>query len=292
MRPLADICLLEAEIRLKTASEALQHPATLLPLAVGIISVVYLLLLSPIFGNAPGAIILTLVSGTAAAASYYSRYTKGFPKLLREHIDRLEDERARLEEAELKELRETLQSGFFSVASAKGLKALAELVSEFEQLQPALGQQRVKDLLSVSIINTLTEETYRQGLGALSDSLELMTVIHTPSREKLGMDIVELEKEVKDLEGDDCQIDRLRLKKEALHSHLERLDMLNGLELNVDQLLYEAKRCESALYGTRMELAVVRAEGSKTSVDSVIEALQGTIHHVKEVQEELKKLGY
>ena len=291
-RQIAAEYLSASAIGRKTASEALQHPATLLPLAVSIISVVYLLLLSPIFGSALGAIILASISGTAAAVSYYSRYTKEYPRLLREQMDRLEQERAQLEEAELKELCETLQTGFFRVASAKGLKALAELVSEFEQLRLTLGQQKAKDLLSVSLIHTLAGETYRQGLGALADALALAAVINAPGREKLEKDIAELEKEVKDLEGDDCQIERLRLKKEALHSHLERLDMLNGLELYIDQLLYEAKRCESALYGARMELAAVRADISKTNVDSVIEALQGTIHHVKEVQDELKRLGY
>ena len=60
----------------------------------------------------------------------------------------------------------------------------------------------------------------------------------------------------------------------------------------LNQLVSQAVRCQSTLNTTRLELAAIRAGGSETSVDSVIAALEGTIQRAKEVQEELKRIGY
>ena len=98
--------------------------------------------------------------------------------------------------------------------------------------------------------------------------------------------------EVEALQGDEDQLGRLRLKEDTLASHSQRLAMLEKLQLRVEQLLYQASRCEASLHGTRVELAAIRTGSSEATVDSVTEALRRTIHQVKEVQEELRRLGY
>jgi vacuolar-type H+-ATPase subunit E/Vma4 len=57
-------------------------------------------------------------------------------------------------------------------------------------------------------------------------------------------------------------------------------------------LLYQAQRCEDSLHAARVELATIRAGNTKTSVDSVIQALEEKIKQVKEVQDELTRMGY
>ena len=47
-----------------------------------------------------------------------------------------------------------------------------------------------------------------------------------------------------------------------------------------------------SLSRTRIELVGLQAGGSETSVNAVTETLQNTITRAKEVQEELKQLGY
>ncbi len=291
VQPRAAGRLPEAEIKRKTALDALQHPTTLLPLAVCIISTTYLLLLSPMFGGAPGAIMIAALSGMAAVGSYLYRYTKECPRNAREIVDRLEEERIRLEEAELKRFCVTLQSGFFSIASAEGVKALAGLMGAYEQLRPGLAQRRTTDPLSLSIVPALVGETYRRGLSVLSDALELMKAARTSGRERLEDEIARLEMVFDASKDEGIDAERLRLKEETLASSKERLGMLNRLQLYIDQLLYQAHRCEASLRATGIELASVRAGGSKTSVDSVVEALEGTLRQVKEVQDELERIG-
>ena len=288
--------LSEPAIRRQLLTDAVQHPATLLPLAVAIMSVTYLLVLSPVFGGRPWATALLAVSGTVAIGSfvwrYVFRYAEEYAERARELMDLQDRELARLEQAELRQLHEALDDGFSRAGSAEGLKALSGLVGEYEHLQPALRRQRDTDPLSMSHVPGLADETYRQGLSVLSDAVELMNAAQTPGRERLEREIAEMEREIEASKVDENQAERLKIKSDTRASHQHRLDMLDQLGLRVDQLLYQAHRCEASLHGTRIELASIRTGSSETSVDSVIEALQGTIDQVKEVQKELKRLGY
>ena len=132
----------EPAIRRQLLSDAVQHPATLLPLAVAIMSVIYLLVLSPVFGGKPWAAALLAASGIVATASFVWRYVfrhaEEYAERARELMDTLERERVGLEQAEVRQLREALDDGFSRVGSAEGPKALSGLVGEYEHLQPAL----------------------------------------------------------------------------------------------------------------------------------------------------------
>ena len=288
--------LSEPAIRRRMLGDAVQHPATLLPLAVAILSVLYLSLVSPMVGGGLWAVVLLGVSGIGTAVGfvwrYVLRYTEEYGKKVRELMDLLEEERARLEHAEVGQRREALQAGFSSIGSTEGLKALAELVSEYERLQPTLGRQRDTDSFSMSLVPSLALETYRQGLSVLSDALELMRAVHVPGRERLERELAEMEREIETLTLDQSQAGRLGLKEDTLASHRQRLDMLDQLQLRLERFLYQAGRCEASLHRTRIELAAIRTGNSEATVDSVTEALRRTIHQVKEVQEELKRLGY
>jgi hypothetical protein len=270
----------------------IQHPATMLPIAVCILGVFYLIVLSPIFGVGLGAGILIGISAAAAGGTYFMRYEKEYLRINRELIDRLEAERIQVQVEELKELSETLEFGFLSMDCTEGQRTLAGLNSEYAELQPALNQQRATDSLSMSLIPALAGETYRRGLSVLSDALDMMNVIQTPGREKLEREITELEIEIETLKIDPGQAARSSLKQEMLSSVKERLALLSKLQLHFDQLLYQAQRCEAALNTTRVELVTTRAGGTKSSVDAVIKTLQERINQVKEVQEELTRMGY
>ena len=124
--------LSELAIKRELRSEALQHPATILPLTLCILAILYLVLLSDIFGKALGAIILLICSGIVATGSFlrrYSiRYTEAYTRRVKE-ITELRDRAQRAKEkADMKQLREATQSGLSKINSSKGLKAMEELV--------------------------------------------------------------------------------------------------------------------------------------------------------------------
>ena len=288
--------LSEPAIRRQLLYDALLRPATVLPIAVSVMSIIYLLVVSPVLGGGLWAIVLVVAFGGLAAASfvwrYVFRYHEEYTIRAQKLMALLDQERERLEQAEVRQAREALQAGFSSVDSEKGLMAFRGLVGGYEQLQPVLRHQRATDPHSMSYVPALAEESYRRGLSVLADALELMNAAPSSDRVRVESEIVDLEKEVDAAREGDDQAQWLRIKENRLASHRQHLDLLDQLRLRVDQLLFQAERCGASLHRTRIELAAIRTGNSERGIDSMIQALHGTINQVKEVQEELKRLGF
>ena len=194
--------------------------------------------------------------------------------------------------ADLKRLKRKLQTGFSRMDSGAGLKALRGLAHQYDHLRPLLVGRKSTDPLAVAYIPSLAEETYRQGLSVLAGALVLTEAMESSGKEGLQAEIIELEREIVSLSEDGTQATRVRLRQEALASHRERMEVISRQQLRVDQLLLQSGRCEASLERTRMELAALKAESSEGDVSAVTETLQRTIDQAREVQEELKKLGF
>jgi hypothetical protein len=193
--------------------------------------------------------------------------------------------------AEPAPLQESLQRGFSSIEYGDGLKALTELISEYDQLQPVLDRRKDTDSLVVAQIPVLAKETYLQGLSALEDALDLARAVGAPDRQRLEGEVAELQKDIDTLKADKSQAELLKIKAERLASHKDLLEMMKRQQLRLDELLYQSDRCGASLHRARMELAGLRADSSEEGVSAVTETLRMTINHAKGVQEEMKKLG-
>jgi hypothetical protein len=193
---------------------------------------------------------------------------------------------------DLGQAKEELESGFSNINSDAGLEALLELAHEYGQLVPVLGRRSEAGPLAVVHVPALVEETYRQGLSVLEDALELMQAAQSSDRGRLEEEVARLEKEIEALRRDESQAARTRMREERLASRKELLDMIVRQQLRIDELLHQADRCRASLRRARIELAALKAAGSEASVSPVTETLRRTINRAKEVQEELKKLGY
>jgi len=287
--------LSEGVIRKAVRSDALQHPATIIPLTSCMLSTVYILLYAPIFGGSKIAFALTIGSGLAAIGSFFwrffIRFNEEYVKKTQELLDALDREGSARYRADLRHKRERLQIGFLDANCSKGLKAVQALVHEYEHLQPILASRRLSDPLSIAHIPVLVEETYQLGLSVLGHALELMKTIQSPHNQRLRTEITDLESEILSLEEDDSQSARAQIKEQTLNSHKDRLELIARLELRVDELLHQANRCEATLHQTRIELAAMKADSTETSISDVIQTLQKTILQAKEVQEEMKRLG-
>ena len=200
----------------------------------------------------------------------------------------MEQESSMGEEEELNQLQETLKAGFANLNTNEGLKALSQLNDVYDRLQPILESKRVTDPMSVAHIPTLAEETYKQGLSVLADSLGLMTAIHSPTNERLETEIVDTKKQLEN----ESQPERVKMLDERLASHQERLDLVKQQQLRVDQLLHQCESCEASLHRTRLDVAGFRADTAESRVRDLTDTLRNTINQAKEVQEELKRLGY
>ena len=286
----------KAETRRAVLWDALQHPATMLPLALGGLSGIYLGLISEQAGGATVAIIFIVGSTLTGAGHFFWRYSKRFqeeyPKKIREALAILAQTESELEAVELRDLRESLRTSFTNINAEEGLDTLNQVGDRYDRLQPVLEAKRATDPIAMAQIPALAEETYRQGLRALEDALRLMTAIHSPNNERMESEVAELEKELEDLRSDASQAARVRMREETIASHRELLELVSQQQLRVDQLLHQTEGCAASLDRTRIEIAALKADSAESRVSAVTDALRRTINQAKEVQEELRRLGY
>jgi len=291
-----DSGLSDATVRKKLRSEAIRHPAILVPLALAAVSACYLALLAPAFGWGLAVMATGVVAAAVAAATFLWHYVVRHRDRYSDMVDWLTDlsmeAQARAGEEELAQLRKNLEEGFPAVGSALGLKTLLGLDEEFLKLGPVLENQGWTTSLSLAAVPALAGETYRRGLSVLADALELMRAVDGPTREELEAVIANLESEIKFFEHDRDHRTKTLILEDTLASHRQRLGMQEQLRLRADQLLHLASRCEATLNLTRIQVIGIKAGGLESGVDLAVEALHETVRRAKEVQEELQNLGY
>ena len=147
-------------------------------------------------------------------------------------------------------------------------------------------------LVALGQIPALAEETYRQGLNVLTGVLELLLAVHPSDQSDLEMRISALEREIQELMENDSQAELLDIRKKTLSMQREQLELLGRQDLRAEELLFRSNLSEAALLRTRVELAALTAGSSEIGVSAVVETLRNTIQQAKEVQEELRRLGY
>lgn len=291
-----DADLSDATIKKRIRTEAVRHPATLLPLAMAVSLGCYLALLEPAIGGGLAVMVTGVVLAAAGVGVFLwhdvVRHRQRYRAMVHWLTDVSMEARARAEQAELARLRESLEEGFPAVGSGLGLKALRGLDEEFFRLGSTLENHQITNSLSLAAVPALAGETYRRGLSVLGDSLELMKAVDGPAQGHLEAEIAELEGEIKAAEDCGGQRTKTLILEDTLASHRQRLVMQQQLRLRADQLLHLASRCEATLNLTRIQVAGIKAGGLESSVDSVVDALQETVRRAKEVQEEMQRLGY
>jgi hypothetical protein len=284
--------LSQRAIRRRMRSEALQHQATLLPLTVFFLCLIYLLMLSPILGGILWVIVLLVTSILMATTGFLWRYSFRYKLEYAKHTQKIMEIIDQAEKDEVKKLCQSLHFRFFNIGTTEGLKILNELVTEYELVQTALRRGYDTDPLFVAHIPILAREAFQRGLSILSDAIELIEAAGSMSKESLKKKVSELQNEIEASKKDKNQVEWLKIKEDRLAFYKQRFTILDQAQLRVEQLLFQAERCENSLHRTRAEVAAIRAGGSETNVDSAIQALEATIYQVKEVQEELRRLNY
>jgi hypothetical protein len=191
---------------------------------------------------------------------------------------------------DLLQTQKALVEGFDRIKSSEGLKALQDLVYEYNQLQPVLSRRRSTDSIAVGQLPVLASEAYRQGISVLQDALDLMQASGPEDTARLQAENADIEREIAQLSRDASQAARVKIRRERLASNKELLALIDKQQERIDELLYQCDRCAASLHRTRMELAALRADASDESVSGVVDTLRLTIGHARSVQDEMKRL--
>lgn len=282
----------EQQIRRAVLADALQHWTTEVPLAVGAIGAIYLLVLQPVLplGNV-GFFMISIISAVCfitGAGSFAWRYVFGYDRSYADKLHALTRER---EQAELEQKRARLIEGFTQFRLAEGHYVLRDLDYEFQELQMLIARHKQTDLLTLSYLPALVDETFHQGLNVLDDALELARATSSDHDKRLEAEIKELESKIREIKNKGEE-GRIKLLQEKIKSNCQRLEMISRERLSLDGLLQQARKCEAALHDTRVQVASLKAETGTVSMNAVLETLQKTIDQARAVQEEMRKLGY
>lgn len=285
----------ERAIRNALRLAALQHPVSVLSLALAAVSLIHLIGFSPFPLPKIWAVISLVVGGVTAFGSFFWTYSvrndDEYDRLLLNAVEKQAEKTQAEDEAELIKLSDMLEAGFSQLSSIYGLTALRGLVHEHQSLQLVLGQPGATSYISLACLPGLSEETFRQGLNVLASCLHMSRTLDTSNKDRLEEEIVEIQEKIETLRNANDQARRVEIMERAVANRQERLELLNQQQMRVDELYYQCDRCEASLARTRIEIAALQAGTSETSVSSVIETLQTTIDQAKEVQEEMKKQG-
>lgn len=282
----------ESNVKRRLLSDAAQHPLTTLSSGVAAISGIYLVLLSPVFGGNSVATAVLCISCVAALSNFAYRYLSGRSQAVSVLLEDEGKERIRQRDVAIRRRFGSLYSDLVALDHFQGTTALERLRDEYCRLTLFLADQSEIGILSVTQIEHLTNETYRRGLSVLADSVTLIEAIETPGIAEIATEITSLEIEIEELRASEERADRIAIKQNVLTAQRNRLNELEQLQVHVDELLYQSRKCEFSLNHTRIELAAIKAGSSDFGVNTVIGALEKTIQRAKEVQEELKGLGY
>ena len=156
--------------------------------------------------------------------------------------DRQDRHRREKHTAVVKQLVDTVRVGFRKIDSANGTNALTDLVREYQKLQQVIRYKREIDPLCLAHIPILAEETFLQGLGVLSDALELAKIIHPSDIDNLEKKLSAAENEIEWLCRHNVESPLLQVKKAVFESYKERLEMVKQQALQYDMLLFHAKK--------------------------------------------------
>lgn len=270
---------------------ALQRWSTLLPLIVGGLAVIFLVVLSPELGSAALAIGVLGVALLTAAGSFWRCYRVGAAAratLIARNAQ------ARADALERDRTREHLASGLTALDTGEGrngLRLLHALGAEFDAMASLAGRDsgRVPANLA-ALISELVTDTYTHGMSALSDALELLQFAEGPEHRRLLTELHEIERRlVTGNYPDDRSRDRDEQRRDSRQQLLRR--HAEGQQRAGD-LMFEAEQATTALAEARVELASTRGADAQVDVDTVVANLQTTIRNVRELQDELRQLGY
>ena len=278
--------------------DVLQELSTLVPLTICGLAVIFLTVLADVVGGGTVGAIVGLVTGAVTVGSISVRYFRRHAGLRDAmELQRQREEartRAEIFGRERTETRLQLERGFAHLGAGdgqEGLRVLRSLDEEFEAILDCLGHPwSPRTMAVVARIPDLAEETYRSGISALSDAFELIASAEGPRRARIGED---LDAVATRLEAGSYDDERARLRDEQRRaSQAQLLARLDEARRRATDLLYEAERCTAALADARVELASARVGGESEGCGEVSQTLLDAITCVREVQDELRAIGF
>jgi len=269
-------------VRSGVLRDAIQHPTTLLPLVVGILSGIW----SLTFGFSESSFLWTAVPAVLGASSFVTHYFIRFDTLAQRQMKRLQaNELDRRREASTQLERDCRQAGF-----SEGAKEVKELEQAFLQLWQFI---RAKDAQQKSSqagkFLTLAEDSFREGLGMVRSALDTFKLLQTLDHTRLQRELVgwmaDMKKYQRDPERHSAQIEALKTR---IRSHQSRIQVYRAKLEQVHQCLAQSEVIEAALETTLLEVSEFLQQEQFTARAETATRLEQAVQAARNVEERLR----
>jgi hypothetical protein len=272
-------------------SEAIQHPTTLFPAAIALLSGLYMGLVS--FDET--SLAVTLVSGLFSLASWIYHYFVRGEAIAENYIKELKEKRKDYKKQQVEDIEERCKAAGFT----EGQQAARELLEAYTRLYQFLKEKSVKvKSKTAQRFMILAEETYDQGVQFLNKALVLYQALVQIDEKKLINELRAWQEEVKGLEKyknkNEEQKDLvIQALQEKIDSHRKRLELFSGRGETLKQLMDQCEVLEATLDSTYLEVVDLIDSDPLMSVkhENAASNLERAVSAARKAEDRLRNLG-
>jgi triphosphoribosyl-dephospho-CoA synthetase len=271
-------------------SESIQHPTTLFPAAVALLSGLYMGLVS--FDAT--SLAVTVGSGLLSLASYIFHYFVRGEKIAKNYLKELKEKRKDYKKQQVEDIEEKCKAAGFT----EGQQAARELQEAYTRLYQFLKEKskQVKSKTAQRFM-ILAEETYDQGVQFLNKALVLYKALVQIDEKKLIKELRAWQKEVRNQEKykNEEQKDLvMKVLQEKINSHRKRLELFSGRGETLKQLMDQCEVLEATLDSTYLEVVDLIHDDPffmSSKHDNAASNLERAVAAARKAEDRLRNLG-
>jgi hypothetical protein len=265
-------------------SEALQHPTTLYPAALSLVSIAYMAMVN----LSPTSLTVALVSGLLSLASGIFHYFVRGETIAENYIKELKERRNLYKEQEAGDIEAECKAAGFQ----EGAKEAKELRQAYDQLYSFLKEKlEQRKVMTAGRFLIMAEETYLQGLQLLKKALVVFNVLKQIDRDKLAEEMKTIAGELKaeEARGEQARKPLIEAYQSRINSHEKRLRLYSERLESLEQLMAQCEVLEAALDTTYLEVVDLIDEETFTARSSVANNLERAVTAARNVEERLRQ---
>lgn len=264
----------------KVLSEALQHPTTLFPAAISVLSGLYMGLIH----FSPGAFAATIAAATTTVISALFHYFVRGEAIMRRELAKTRRIRKQSERQEAEELITACRNRAFF----QGEEATTELLAAYDRLTAYLREKFSADRrASAERFLVLSDEVLAQGLSLVRRSLDLFVAIRELDYEKMTAEMKQWQQE---LESGIAPDEETRsLLRGRLASHQKRLELHTSHQKNLLANLSQCEVLEASLDAGYLELVDLTAGEQIPGGVNSARSLERLVETTRKVEEKLRR---
>jgi hypothetical protein len=269
----------------KVMSEASQHPTTLIPAALAILTGAYMALVS--FDTT--SFTVAVGSGIASLVSWVYHFFVRGKDIGRDYIKSLNERRKIQKDWQDEDFEnQCILEGFKEgEVAAKELKVAYLRLEEF--LKDKIEKSQSK---SSERFLSLAEDSFNQGMVFLNKGLSLYKALNGMNAPKLNRELKTWKKEVANLEGKASVRDHSQLVVQALQqkiqSHLRRLELFAERSETLKHVMAQCEILEATLDSTYLEVVDLMEGDHHIKQDNAAGSLERAISAARRVEDRLR----